>query len=78
MRLRHLLIHHSPAAAADQIAELVAQEAVFLEGDNGLLRVASLGLSHCFRNIGTAEPMVDWLSWSSLLVSNTQYHRNRK
>ena len=36
MRLRHPLIHHGPAAAADQVTQPVAQESVLLESDDCL------------------------------------------
>lgn len=36
MGLRHPLIHHSPAAAADQIAKPAAQESVLLVGHQRL------------------------------------------
>ena len=78
MRLRHPLIHHRSTTAADQVPKPVAQEPVLFEGDDGLAVLPAQAQVIAPAVLATAEPGFDLLSWSSLLISNTTYHRNRK
>jgi len=78
MWLRHPLEQHSVAAAADQAAHPVAQDAVLLEGDHGLAMLPAQTKIVAPAVLAPPDRGLIGRHWSSLLVSNTPYHRNRK
>jgi hypothetical protein len=76
--LRHPLIHHGAATAADQIPKPVAQESVLFEGDDGLAVLPAQAQIVAPAVLAPPDRGLIGRHGSSLLISNTQYHRNRK
>ena len=79
MGLRYPLINHGSTAAADQIPQPAAQESVLLVGHQ---RLAVLPAQPQIVAPAVLAPL-DWNLtgchvFHPLLISNTQYHRNRK